>query len=44
MIALPDYTKEKEEILLEKEKLELENQILLEKLKTVKIWNLILLL
>ena len=44
MIALPDYTREKEKLLLEKEKLEIENQQLFEKIKKEKVWNLTLLL
>jgi hypothetical protein len=41
MIALPDYTKEKEKILLEKERLEIENKTLLESLKREKIYKYI---
>jgi len=44
MIALPDYTKEKENLLLEKEKIELENKYLMDQLKKEKIQKIVLFL
>jgi hypothetical protein len=44
MVALPDYTKEKEKILLEKEKIELENQYLAQQLKKERIQKVVLFL
>jgi len=39
-IALPDYTKEKENITIEKEKLSLENEILNEQIKKQRLTNI----
>lgn len=39
-VALPDYTKEKENIVLEKEKLAMENSLITEELKKQRIKNI----